>query len=200
MIISTKGYIPYKMNVFIPNQKEFYELYQTIYLKAIELDDNRLVQGISVDNSFFKENGVITDLDEEYRREKQRQLKLQELLNKIINTSDSLSLNNLDDVVASNFKEKHNTMNIDSSFNSLLGFIDQVFEISDRITVLRNGKLVGTFDTDSLLRVELIAKMIGRSLSDLDDMSSIKLESSKDLILKAAQNIEIGNNERRRRN
>ena len=58
-------------------------------------------------------------------------------------------------------------------------FIDQVFEISNRITVLRNGKLVGTFDTDSLLRVELIAKMIGRSLSDLDDMSSIKLESSK---------------------
>ncbi len=58
-------------------------------------------------------------------------------------------------------------------------FIDQVFEISDRITVLRNGKLVGTFDTDSLLRVELIAKMIGRSLADLDDMSSIKLESSK---------------------
>jgi len=58
-------------------------------------------------------------------------------------------------------------------------FIDQVYEISDRITVLRNGKLVGTFETTSLSRVELIAKMIGRSLADLDEMSSIKLESSK---------------------
>ena len=58
-------------------------------------------------------------------------------------------------------------------------FISQVYEISDRITVLRNGKLVGTFETASLPRVELIAKMIGRSLADLDEMSSIKLESSK---------------------
>jgi len=68
-------------------------------------------------------------------------------------------------------------------------FISQVYEISDRITVLRNGKLVGTFETASLPRVELIAKMIGRSLTDLDEMASIKLESSKhiktDALLKA---------------
>ncbi len=60
-------------------------------------------------------------------------------------------------------------------------FISQVYDISDRITVLRNGKLVGTYETDSITRVELIAKMIGRSLSDLDEMSSIKLESSKQI-------------------
>ena len=58
-------------------------------------------------------------------------------------------------------------------------FIGQVYEISDKITVLRNGKLIGTFDTSSLPRFELIAKMIGRSLDDLDEMSKIKLESSK---------------------
>ncbi len=58
-------------------------------------------------------------------------------------------------------------------------FIDQVYEVSDRITVLRNGKLVGTYETGSLPHLELIAKMIGRSLSDLADMSRIKLESSK---------------------
>ena len=64
-------------------------------------------------------------------------------------------------------------------------FISQVYEISDRITVLRNGNLVGTFETASLPRVELIAKMIGRSLGELDDMSSIKLESSKHIESKA---------------
>lgn len=58
-------------------------------------------------------------------------------------------------------------------------FIDQVYEVSDRITVLRNGKLVGTYETNSLPHLELIAKMIGRSLSDFADMSRIKLESSK---------------------
>ena len=39
-------------------------------------------------------------------------------------------------------------------------FLDQVYRVADRITVLRNGKLVGTYDTASLPRVELIAKML----------------------------------------
>jgi galactofuranose transport system ATP-binding protein len=53
-------------------------------------------------------------------------------------------------------------------------FLDQVYQVSDRITVLRNGKLVGTYSTASLPRVELIAKMLGRSLTDLDKMSKTK--------------------------
>jgi simple sugar transport system ATP-binding protein len=57
-------------------------------------------------------------------------------------------------------------------------FLDQVYEIADRITVLRNGKLVGTFATTSLSHLELITKMIGRTLDELDDMSKLKLESS----------------------
>jgi len=70
-------------------------------------------------------------------------------------------------------------------------FIGQVYEISDRITVLRNGKLVGTYETSSIPRVELIAKMIGRSLAELDDMSSIKVDSRKhikaDILLNAKE-------------
>jgi galactofuranose transport system ATP-binding protein len=53
-------------------------------------------------------------------------------------------------------------------------FLDQVYQVSDRITVLRNGKLVGTYDTSSLPRVELIAKMLGRSITDLDAVSKAK--------------------------
>ncbi len=58
-------------------------------------------------------------------------------------------------------------------------FLDQVYEVADRITVLRNGKLVGTYNTAALPRLELIAKMIGRSLTEFDEMIKIKLESSK---------------------
>ena len=53
-------------------------------------------------------------------------------------------------------------------------FLDQVYQIADRITVLRNGNLVGTFGTATLPRVELIAKMLGRSLTELDAMSRVK--------------------------
>jgi simple sugar transport system ATP-binding protein len=45
-------------------------------------------------------------------------------------------------------------------------FLDQTFEIADRITVLRNGALVGEFATASLGRMELIAHMVGRQLVD----------------------------------
>ncbi len=58
-------------------------------------------------------------------------------------------------------------------------FLDQVYDVSDRTTVLRNGKLVGTYNTASLSRVELIAKMLGRSITDLNEMSKIKIKSEQ---------------------
>ena len=47
-------------------------------------------------------------------------------------------------------------------------FLDQVYKISDRITVLRNGQLVGEFEAASLPRIELISKMMGKELSEWD--------------------------------
>jgi monosaccharide-transporting ATPase len=68
-------------------------------------------------------------------------------------------------------------------------FIDQVYQVSDRITVLRNGKLVDTYDTASLSRVELIAKMLGRTITDLDAVSKAKFtteqKASKNRVLEA---------------
>lgn len=46
-------------------------------------------------------------------------------------------------------------------------FINQVYEISDRITVLRNGKYVGTFDTDQLTYMQLVSTMIGREIEEM---------------------------------
>ncbi len=54
-------------------------------------------------------------------------------------------------------------------------FLDQVYEITDRITVLRNGKLVGEFQTASLPKVELIAKMMGKDLVELDETATNNL-------------------------
>ena len=43
-------------------------------------------------------------------------------------------------------------------------FIDQVYQISDRISVLRNGRLVGSAPTAELPRLKLISLMLGREL------------------------------------
>jgi simple sugar transport system ATP-binding protein len=51
-------------------------------------------------------------------------------------------------------------------------FLDQVYEISERITVLRNGQLVGEYRVEDLPRAELVSKMIGRAMEDLQAISS----------------------------
>ena len=50
-------------------------------------------------------------------------------------------------------------------------FLDQVYEISDRLTVLRNGALVGEYVASELPRATLISLMIGRELDELDALS-----------------------------
>lgn len=70
-------------------------------------------------------------------------------------------------------------------------FLEQVYKISDKITVLRNGSLVGEYETNQLPRYQLVAKMMGK---DFDDLSAIKNRESEEkentrenLILEAKQ-------------
>lgn len=53
-------------------------------------------------------------------------------------------------------------------------FLDQVYEVCDKITVLRDGKLVGEYEIKELPRLQLVSKMLGK---ELDDLSGIKDES-----------------------
>ena len=56
-------------------------------------------------------------------------------------------------------------------------FLDQVYEVCDRITVLRDGQLVGEYAIENLPRVQLVSKMLGK---ELDDMAAIKDDSAAD--------------------
>jgi len=47
-------------------------------------------------------------------------------------------------------------------------FLEQVYDVTDRITVLRNGKLVGTRETASLDREALIGMMLGHELAQVE--------------------------------
>ena len=47
-------------------------------------------------------------------------------------------------------------------------FLDQIYRITDTITILRNGELVGEYTTKSLPRVNLVEKMLGKELSEFE--------------------------------
>jgi len=53
-------------------------------------------------------------------------------------------------------------------------FLEQVYEVCDAITVLRNGRLVGQYDVADLPRRDLVAAMLGRAF---DDMAAIHRRS-----------------------
>lgn len=49
-------------------------------------------------------------------------------------------------------------------------FLDQVYEVCDTITVLRDGQLVDEYPIAELPRVKLVSKMLGKELDDLSDI------------------------------
>jgi len=55
-------------------------------------------------------------------------------------------------------------------------FLEQVYEICDRITVLRNGELVGEYEVENLPRLELVKKMMGKEIEILSDLAVSKGE------------------------
>ena len=68
-------------------------------------------------------------------------------------------------------------------------FLDQVYEVCDRITVLRDGGLVGEYAIADLPRVELVAKMLGKEMDDLSDIkgenAAYSGDDAEDLVFEA---------------
>ncbi len=56
-------------------------------------------------------------------------------------------------------------------------FLEQVYAVCDRITVLRNGRLVGEYEIADLPRYKLVAAMMGK---DFDDLAGIRSGEDRD--------------------
>jgi outer membrane protein OmpA-like peptidoglycan-associated protein len=54
IIIESEGFLPYTLNVNVPNQTHFYELYQKISLKTIKQFDVVVGQEVQVKNAFYE--------------------------------------------------------------------------------------------------------------------------------------------------
>ncbi|WP_197971893.1 sugar ABC transporter ATP-binding protein [Treponema zioleckii] len=53
-------------------------------------------------------------------------------------------------------------------------FLEQVYEVCDKITVLRNGELVGEYTVNELPRVKLISAMLGKEAEDMTNLKNMK--------------------------
>lgn len=73
-------------------------------------------------------------------------------------------------------------------------FLEQIYELCDKVTILRNGELVGAYEVHKIPRVELISKMIGKDLADLKDFDKMteKSKARAEVFLQADQIACIG--------
>ena len=69
--------------------------------------------------------------------------------------------------------------------------LPEIFEITDTVTILKDGHLVGEYPTASLTKKDLVSKMIGRSADDIVDVHRSDRKVSDEAYL-TAQNIESG--------
>jgi simple sugar transport system ATP-binding protein len=68
-------------------------------------------------------------------------------------------------------------------------FLDQVYELCDKVTILRNGKLIGEYLLKDLSKVELVAKMVGMEFSTLERKANVKKKTEGNEVLMEASNI-----------
>ena len=69
-------------------------------------------------------------------------------------------------------------------------FLEQVYAVSDRITVLRNGELVGEWPVAELPQVQLVARMMGKDLNDMENLEQVGQKSvGGDEVVYEAQNL-----------
>ncbi|MGO4374489.1 ATP-binding cassette domain-containing protein, partial [Paenibacillus sp. MCAF20] len=71
-------------------------------------------------------------------------------------------------------------------------FLDQVYEISDRITILRGGEFIGEYAASELSRIELVSKMIGKAFVELEQLPKVHGSARKELSQVTAEALRLG--------
>lgn len=138
MIIEAEGYYPQLINIFVPNQTYFYELFQEIYLKQIKVTENDSVIGqeIKITNTFYDIYNTQNSNNLNGANDTLQIHKFDDLLKtveNIINTTDSIGLKQLDILSE---KDSNNKNKKSKEYNNLLDLIENAIEKTDSVSLL----------------------------------------------------------------
>ncbi len=139
MIIEAEGYLPQLINIFIPNQTYFYELYQEIYLKQVKLNNNdtAIGQEIRISNTFYDiyKTNISDSLLRIEQQKRQKQVdELLKLVENIISTTDSISLEQIEKISTKDSLTDKEKL-IQQRYNQLLETIELAIEKTDSVTL-----------------------------------------------------------------
>jgi DNA-binding FrmR family transcriptional regulator len=134
MIINADNYLPQLINIYIPNQTYFYELFQEIHLTPVSTLGKIVGEEISVKNKFYDVNSLTKSgkIDSLQVNENKN---LQNIVNQIISITDSLNntdINYISNYLANNPKE---TEKPKKNYLGLLELINKAIENTDTSTL-----------------------------------------------------------------
>ena len=142
MVIEAEGYYPQLVNIYVPNQTYFYELFQEIFLNQIRVTQNDSIIGqeITVTNTFYDIYKTQIS-DSIYRANEQiKKRKFDDLLKvveEIINTTDSIGLDKLDSI-SNKYSEKipeKNEFQENKNYDKLINIIEDAINSEDSLSL-----------------------------------------------------------------
>ncbi|HNV94978.1 MAG TPA: OmpA family protein [Bacteroidales bacterium] len=139
MIIEAENYLPQLVNIYIPNQTYFYELYQEIFLKQVKVNknDTAIGQEIRISNTFYDIYKTdITDsiLNVEQQKRQKHVDELLKLVENIISTTDSISIEQIEKTTSKDSINDKNKV-IQNRYNKLLDLVETAIEKTDSTTL-----------------------------------------------------------------
>lgn len=128
MVIESDGFLPYTLNINVPNQTYFYELYQQISLKTIKQFDVVVGQDVQVKNAFYDtDQDVKSDLRKTHEAQlvKAGNVDVYDMMVDLIAANDKEGISYLTDLI--NMKDPIEDINFDEKSNSKIEVANRTY-------------------------------------------------------------------------
>ncbi len=193
MIVEAEGYKPQLINIFIPNQTYFYELYQEIHLKKIKVNENdtAIGQEIRVTNTFYDiyKTDISDSITKLNQAKHQKHIdQLLQLIENIINTTDSITEEKISLLVNKDEPIDKSTIQKER-YNKLLSLVETAIEQTDSTTLqLINANAIyndisnkayfyGINDKENILTQIIIGKDTLYTLPPLNTIKPLEIKT-----------------------
>lgn len=136
LIIEAEGFLPQLVNIYVPNQTYFYELYQEINLKSIKSLGKVVGEQITVKNTFYDIKLMSDSLRNMNDTVTKNYNILLQIIEDIINSTDSLKTNEISFLSNNLYNvSENNPKVVKKDYSHLLGLINKAIETTDSNTL-----------------------------------------------------------------
>jgi outer membrane protein OmpA-like peptidoglycan-associated protein len=135
MLVEANGFLPQLINIDVPNQTYFYELFQEIRLYDISVANEKIGEKIEVENVFYDiyRTHLADSLSSKYSPDPSKNYDhLLQMVEDIINTTDSIGIEEISDI-----REKPKTDNAaqQESYDHLINLIETAIATTDSVSL-----------------------------------------------------------------